>query len=74
MHCDTDIDNYNNNNDTDIDNNDNNYDTNIDHYNTFLKEIFLSPWHDQVVMIKSRNFFYCESFVFSGFILIYQGL
>ena len=53
MHCDTDIDNYNNNNDTDIDNNDNNYDTNIDHYNTFLKEIFLSPWHDQVVTIKS---------------------
>ena len=43
MHCDTDIDNYNNNNDTDIDNNDNNYNTNIDHYNTFLKEIFLSP-------------------------------
>ena len=35
MHCDTDIDNYNNNNDTDIDNNDNNYDTNIDNYNTF---------------------------------------
>ena len=34
----------------------------------FLKEIFLSPGHDRVVTIKSRNFFYCESLVLSGFL------
>ena len=31
-------------------------------------EIFLSPGHDRVVTIKSRNFFYCESLVLSGFL------
>ena len=34
----------------------------------FLKEIFLSPGHDQVVKVKSLNFFYCESLVLSGFL------
>ena len=34
----------------------------------FLKEIFLSPGHDRVVTIKSRNFFYCESLVLSWFL------
>ena len=29
----------------------------------FKIEIFLSPGHDRVVTIKSRNFFYCESLV-----------
>ena len=29
---------------------------------------FLSPGHDWVVAIKSRNFFYCESLVLSGFL------
>ena len=33
-----------------------------------IKEIFLSPGQDRVVTIKSRNFFYCESLVLSGFL------
>ena len=35
----------------------------------FLRD-FLSPGHDRVVPIKSWNFFYCESLVLSGFMLI----
>ena len=36
--------------------------------NLFFKKIFLSPGHDRVVTIKSRNFFYCESLTLSGFL------
>ena len=35
---------------------------------SFLKEIFLAPGHDRVVTVKSRNFFYWESLVLSGFL------
>jgi len=35
---------------------------------------FLSPGHDQVVTIKSRNYFDYEDLVLHGFLLIYQGL
>ena len=34
----------------------------------FKRDFFLSPGHDRVVTIKSRNFFYCESLVLSGFL------
>ena len=34
----------------------------------FFKRDFLSPGHDRVVTIKSRNFFYCERLVLSGFL------
>ena len=45
-----------------------------EYYFFFLNEIFFVPeGHDQVVTIKSQNFFFCESLVLSGFILIYHG-
>ena len=38
-------------------------------FHAFFKKLFLSGCYDQI-----SEFFYCESLVLSGFILIYQGL